>query len=232
MLNLLETLEIYNVYLSQSETIIKFIMYSFGTFACIDYLRDQIPEIPLLQLVPGLFLAILVNAYFYILIFSYFLTDTASGSDGESKLGTKTLFSLSYKLDLKSLIPLLFLGFIFLLNVIFPISFDSLSSVGDKTIDNNWPIEKFCSIEFGLTVLLILILQLPLLLSLPLYSEKFVQKLPFYQKDYIFVMSVVSGVLTPTIDVATQINFIIISVSLYNLVISLLKKYSIRILSS
>ena len=231
MLNLLETLEIYNVYLSQSETIIKFIMYSFGTFACIDYLRDQIPEIPLLQLVPGLFLAILVNAYFYILIFSFFLTDTASGSDGESKLGTKTLFSLNYKLDFKSLIPLLFLGFAFLLNVIFPISFDSLSSVGDKTIDNNWPIEKFSSIEFGLTVLLILILQLPLILSLPLYSEKFVKKLPFYQKDYIFVMSVVSGVLTPTIDIATQINFIIISVSLYNLVISLLKKYSIRILS-
>ena len=231
MLNLLETLEIYNIYLSQSETIIKFVMYSVGTFECIDYLRDQIPEIPLLQLVPGLFLAILVNAYFYIIIFSYFLTDVASGTDGESKLGTKTLFCLSYKLDLKSLIPLLFLGFVFLLNIIFPISFDSLSSVGDKTIDNNWPIEKFYSIEFGLTILLILILQLPLLLSLPLYSEKFVQKLPFYQKDYIFVMSVVSGVLTPTIDVATQINFIIISVSLYNLVISLLKKYSLRILS-
>jgi Sec-independent protein secretion pathway component TatC len=66
---------------------------------------------------------------------------------------------------------------------------------------------------------------------LPLYSEKFVKKLPSYQKDYIFVMSVVSGVLTPTIDVATQINFIIISVSLYNSVISLLKKYSTRILS-
>jgi len=69
MLNLDETLELYNDYILQRDAYIKSILYSAGTITFLDIIRQQVPEINLLQLVPGFYLFLLFTSFLFLVFF-------------------------------------------------------------------------------------------------------------------------------------------------------------------
>ena len=114
---------------------------------------------------------------------------------------------------------------------ILPISLDSFNSYGEKNIESIWSYDEFIAIETSLLNLLVMILQIPLFLTFPSYSEKNIELFPFYLKNYIFSVCVLAGVLTPTVDGLTQTGFIFVGISLYILMNSIIQKSSLRFFS-
>lgn len=231
MLNLPETLLLYKQYLSEYAIFGKIVGYSIAVFPFLDFLRSQIAEITLLQLMPGLYLTIIFSYFVFLLFGSVFLTFLPTGNDKEKKRGTKTVFRLECKLEYKGIFTLLLIGLYFLMDCILPISFDSFNSYGVRTIESLWSIDEFIDTEWNLGVLLILLLQIPLIISSPIYSENLIIQLPKYSRDYIFLICILSGFLTPTVDIGTQLTFIIVGISIYILINTVLNKNSSRILS-
>jgi hypothetical protein len=70
MLNLDETLVINSSYCTQRDLYIRGLYYSFSLVLFVEILRSQVPEIDLLQLIPGFYLILLFSSYFVLLIFS------------------------------------------------------------------------------------------------------------------------------------------------------------------
>jgi len=71
MFNLDEPLVINNSYFVQRDLYLKAFLYSVGVVTFIDFLRNQVSEINLLQLVPGFYLVLL----FFSLILLIFSSD-------------------------------------------------------------------------------------------------------------------------------------------------------------
>jgi len=70
MFNLDEPLVINNSYFVQRDLYLKAFLYSVGVVTFIDFLRNQVSEINLLQLVPGFYLVLL---FFFFNIINIFI---------------------------------------------------------------------------------------------------------------------------------------------------------------
>lgn len=231
MLNLPETLENYKLYLIQRDLYIKIFIFTGGVFSVIDELRAQVSEVSLLQLMPGLYVGVIFSSYLFLLLSSYFLSKLPANNDTEKIRGTKTTFRIESKIEFKSIFTLFSIGIYCMFQTILPISLDSFNSYGEKNIESIWSYDEFIAIETSLLTLLAMILQIPLVLTFPNYSEKEVQLFPLYLKNYIFIVCVLAGVLTPTVDALTQIGFILVGISLYILMNSIIKKSAVRAFS-
>lgn len=228
MLNLNETIDNYNLYIIQTDLYWKIILFSVAVFSVIDELRAQISEVNLLQLIPGLYLGVIFSSYSFLILISYLFARLPFEIDNEKIRGTKTFFRFDTKITSKSFVTLYSIGLYFVFITILPISLDSFNSYGEKTLENIWSYDQFIDIETSLLILLATILQIPLIITLPYYSEIQIQIIPSYLKNYIFIVCILAGVLTPTVDAFTQIGFIVIGITLYFLMNSILKKLSIR----
>ena len=65
MLNLDETLDLIKPYNNQRDFYIKAGCYSTGVIVFLDIVRGQVPQINLLQLVPGFYLGLLCLFFFF-----------------------------------------------------------------------------------------------------------------------------------------------------------------------
>jgi hypothetical protein len=96
MLNLDETLSINSNYLIQKDLILKSICYFFGVFFFLEYIRSQVSEVNLLQLVPGFYLLLFFLSFIILVFSSDFLSNVAKGGEVKKEVGTKTLTKLKY----------------------------------------------------------------------------------------------------------------------------------------
>jgi len=224
MLNLDETVELNNSYLIQRDLYLKGFLYSLGVIIFIDLARGQVAEVNLLQLIPGFYLILLFIAFVFLLYFSDLLNRVPIESDANKSIGTKTL----EKLENGVLRKLTFFLFYFCLgttlNSVVPLSLDSFNSYGEKTLENIWSFDEVITLEIILLVILLTLSQFPVIILLSISNEKEKNNLPEFWKSLSFIIFIVSGLLTPTIDGYTQLSFAFSALSLYLIIINVFIK--------
>lgn len=224
MLNLEQTLFLNPLYLNSKDIFPKSFLASFAAIVLIDLLRGQISEINVLQLVPGFYIIVLFFSFLFFIGFSDFFVRIPIESDFNKSLGTKTLVKLNFSIRGKNNLYILFGILYFSLTNIVPISFDSLDTYGEKTLENIWSFDEIISLEINLIVILIIMSQIPTFLLFTFNTERFVNRLPAFWKILSFSILLIAGFLTPTVDGYTQLNFSISAILLYLYIISLIEK--------
>ena len=110
------------------------------------------------------------------------------------------------------------------LNSVIPLSLDSFNNYGEKTLENIWSFDEVITLEIILLIILLTLSQIPLFILIGLNNEKEKNILPEFWKPLSFIIFIVSGLLTPTIDGYTQLSFAFSSLSLYLIIILILSK--------
>lgn len=214
-----ETIETLIDYYVQRDLFLKGIIYSIGVVILIDLIRKQVPEISLLQLIPGFYLFLLFVTFLLILLFSDFIVRYPFELETKKYGGAKTIKKLNV-LNFSKIAYLFFtITFFIGLNSIIPLSLDSFNSYGEKTIENIWSFNEVLNIETVLLLILFLISQLPLVILTMLNNEEEKKKLLKFWKTISFLIFILSGILTPTIDGYTQLGFAIFAFSFYLVII-------------
>lgn len=224
MLNLEETLSVTYYYNIQKDLYLKAILYVIGAIVFLDLLRSQITEIILLQLVPGYYLFLILVCFVLLMIISTFSFRIPFNLDNQNSFGTKTITRIDSQTKLNFSV-LLFLSFFLLsLNTIIPIGLDSFDSYDKETLTSLWSFDEVLSLESILLFVLMTLSQTPIVILAELNNEKDINQLPEYWKDLSFSIFVFAGFITPTIDGYTQLNLSFSAISLYLIVINLVKK--------
>jgi len=76
MFNLEENLIFTLLYNNQIDLVLQIFLYSTSVVIVVDFLREQVPEINLLQLIPGFYIFLLFFSYLFLLFFSQFFFKT------------------------------------------------------------------------------------------------------------------------------------------------------------
>jgi len=223
-MNIEEALISYPFYQKQKDNLIRFIFYSVIVFIYIDGVRQQISEINLLQLVPGIYLILLFTSFILLIIWSSFISNNLYDVDYISLSGTKTLERMGSKVVLKTRILLGLLVASLTLNSVLPLSLDSFISYGENEIENLWSFDEVINLELLLLVILIILSQIPIYGFSQSNTEKSVLILPRYWKIISFIIFLASGLITPTIDGYTQFLFSFSAISLCLFVITSIKQ--------
>jgi hypothetical protein len=224
MLNLDETVDINNSYVVQRDLYLRGFLYSFGVVVFIDLVRGQISEVNLLQLIPGFYLILLFISFIFLIYFSDLVTRIPNELDNNRSLGTKTLEKLDGTILINFSFFLFYFCLLIVLNSVIPLSLDSFNTYGEKTLENIWSFDEVITLEIILLTILLILFQLPLLILFGLSNEKEKNILPEFWKPLSFIIFIVSGLLTPTIDGYTQVSFAFSALSLYLMIILILSK--------
>jgi len=194
-------------------------------FLFLDGTRNQIPDIDLLQLVPGSYFFLCLLSLIFFLLQSQILNRLPFEFDSIKSIGIKG----KIKLELNILLTISFFLFsnvlLISLNTIIPISLDYFENSGEKTLQNFWSLSEIFELETFLFFFLLSFSQIPLIFIFnwnTLNSVKIVSK---FWKVILFFMTILAGILTPTLDGSTQLSFVLFTLSFYLfLVNSVLKK--------
>lgn len=224
MLNLDETVAIYNSYLVQRDLYIKGICYSLGVVVFVELVRGQISEVNLLQLIPGFYLILLFISFVVLLWFSDLFTRIPLESDTKKSSGTKTIMRLVRSIITKMAYVLFYFCLATTLNSVVPLSLDSFNNYGEKTLENTWSFDEVITLEIILLIILLSICQFPIIILGGFSNEKERDSLPEYWKILSFLVFIASGILTPTIDGYTQLSFAFSALSLYLITIMIFTK--------
>ena len=217
MLNLDETLELLTDYNTQRDLFIKCFLYSIGVFIVVDIIRQQLPEVNLLQLIPGYYLFLLFSTFLILILISNFFVQLPFNIDNVKSFGTKTI-------NKSTLITILRSGFIFFtitfvcsLSSIVPISLDSFNFYGEKTLESIWSIDEVVNLEIILVIILITLSQLPTIFLgfINGSGNGALNILKKYWRVISLSTFVISGIVTPTIDGYTQLSFSGFALSFY-----------------
>ena len=224
MLNLDETITINSDYLIQRDLLIRILGYLIGVITIIEIIRSQVPEIYLLQLVPGFYLFLLLIFFIVFVNSTAFFGRISFQIDQKKTWGTKTIDKIQLLTLIKFGLLLSCVGLFFIFNSLLPLSLDEFNSYGEKTLENTWSFDEVLNLETFLLLILTLIIQTPLIAILGFNTEKDSQLLPQYWKTLSVLTFVTSGLLTPTIDGYTQFCFASSGLSLYLMIISIVLK--------
>jgi hypothetical protein len=224
MFNLDDTLEIIVKYTIQRDLSLGIICYSFGVFALLNFLRGQVSEINLLQLIPGFYVLLLFLSLFFLTFFSDLFLKLPSSVDNQKAFGTKTMNRMEANILLKFSFFLFFGCLLIILNSVIPVSLDSFNSYGEKTLESIWSFDEVLNLEIFLVTLLLILSQTPVFFVSSFNSENSINLLPEFWKILSFGAIILAGILTPTIDGYTQLSFAAATISFYGIMINLLKK--------
>ena len=227
MLNLDESLELLDDYNTQRDLFIKCLLYSVAVIVMIDILREQLPEINLLQLVPGYYLFLLFSTFVILVLISDFFVRLPSNIENKKSFGTKLINKSTLTTSFRTGFIFLFITLISSLNTVIPISLDSFNFYGEKTLESIWSIDEVVSLESILLIILIILSQIPTLLLTILAGSGSVKILQKYWRAISLSTFVISGFVTPTIDGYTQLSFSGFALSFYLLIINFSLKRSI-----
>ena len=132
------------------------------------------------------------------------------------------------KIELNILLKISFFLFsvliFIILNSVLPLSLDSFNSSGEKTLDNTWSFSEVLGLELILLLILTIISQVPLFFILNFNTQKVIVVLSQFWKFLIFIITLIAGFLTPTLDGYTQISFALSSFLFYLFIINVLQK--------
>ena len=224
MLNLEETLSVSYYYNIQKDLYLKGILYIVGAIVFLDFLRSQVAEMNLLQLVPGSYLFLILISFVLLMVTSTVVCRIPFQFDKRAGFGTKTILRLDSVTRLNESSIFLLGFFVVSLNTIIPIGLDAFDSYDQETLTNLWSFEEVLGFESILFTILLTLSQVPVLVLLTFNTEQEMNQLPTYWKNLSFFTFVFAGFVTPTIDGYTQLNFSILAISLYGVIISLLEK--------
>lgn len=224
MMNVDEALSSYRYYRKQKDNLIRYVLYSVVVFIYIDAIREQISEINLLQLIPGIYLVLLFTSFVFLIIGSEFLVNNIYDIDLINLSGTKTSERTINKIIFKTRTILYLLVLALTLNSVLPLSLDSFISYGENEIENLWSFDEVINLEFLLLTFLVLLSQSPILGFSKSNSEKFLLILPKYWKPVSFIIFLFAAFITPTIDGYTQFLFSICAIALCLFVVTSTKE--------
>lgn len=224
MLNLDETVITLLSYTAQRDFYLKIFSYSFGSIVLVEVLRSQVPEINLLQLMPGFYIVLLFIGVSYLSIGTELYLRIPFELDLRKEFGTKTENRVITTKDLKITLSLFIPITITSLKTIIPLSLDSFNAYGEETLENIWSFDEVVNLENSLLTLVSIIPFLPLLFVEYFTNEKQNKKLPEFWRPLTLGAVIVAGVATPTIDGSTQLNIAFFVIFLYLIVLNLLVK--------
>jgi hypothetical protein len=224
MFNLDETLSIIPSYLVQRDLYVKAFVYTGGVLVFIDFLRGQISEVNILQLIPGFYFFLILVSFLFLVVSSNLFTRIPFEIDKQKSWGTKTTTKNEIWVLLKFSFFIFSTGMLTVLNTIIPISLDFFNSTGEKTLENTWSFGEVLGLEIFLLFVLAILFEIPVILIFGKYNEKTVKIFPQAWKPLSLIIFVLSGVITPTIDGYTQLSLAFASFSLYLIVITILTK--------
>jgi Sec-independent protein secretion pathway component TatC len=232
MFNINKSLISSNFYLKYFPLFSQFLFQAVTIFTILEFIRLQLPEIKLLQLIPGYYffiLVIFIISFFSIIsIIVYF----PSLFDSEKGLGSKNITKIQYFVVNKFLYFLVFASLFISINFILPGQFDNFYSYTEKTLENIWSFQELINLEVTLLILLFLVTQLPILVFYLLNINLKIISLPKSFKFFSFFVLLLSGFLTPTVDATSQIIFSLFTLILYLISIHfLIKRFNIKYLS-
>jgi hypothetical protein len=87
MINIDETLELLLEYSVQRDFFLKGILYIFSSIIILDLIREQIPEVSILQLIPGFYLFLLFTLFFLAAFFFDIITRYPLEFENEKNFG-------------------------------------------------------------------------------------------------------------------------------------------------
>lgn len=224
MLNLDETLHSSKVYSQHFDIYIKPICYSIGSIIIICIIRGQIPETDLLQLIPGFYLILVFISFISLLVLSELLFRVPQEFDNEKSFGAKTRLKLQAPLLIKLSYCLIFIAVFFSTNILVPLSLDCFNIYSENALENIWSFDEVINIESILLALLVCLSQAPSLSTLFFSNEIALKSLPNFWKIIVIFVAIFTGVITPTIDGATQLNLSLFSIILYLHIIHIIEK--------
>lgn len=227
MLNIEEAVEAYESYLKQKNYILRCIFYSIIVFVFIDIIRQQVSEINLLQLIPGLYLILLFTAFIVLIISSNFLVKIPYNVDSKNMSGTKTFGRFRFPIIVKTRIILL-MGFALLtLCSVLPLSLDAFNSYVEGELENLWSFDEVLNLEILLLLFLIFLSQIPIYGFSSFNTEKILDILPQFWKNLSLIVFLAAAFITPTVDGYTQFIFASSAISLYFFIIIATKQRSL-----
>jgi hypothetical protein len=228
MLNLPETLSLSLPYPYQNSEILKFFGFFIGGIVFLDFIRFQVSEITLLQLVPGIYFSLLLTSFGSFLFFSWAILKVIRGNDWVKRGGTRLVVRIFVRQIIFFSAQYVVKAFLLLFNAITPLSFESFSLFFSATFVNFWELNEFFNLESSLGTYIYILFQFPLFVIGPEYSAIDFSLARVFTRDYLFSLTVIGGLFSPTLDVITQINFILIGVVFYFAISSFLKKIILR----
>lgn len=224
MLNLDETLFANKFYLCHFDIYLKPIAFSLGSFILVSVLRAQIPEINLLQLIPGSYLIFLFSSFFFLIFFSELVFRVPQEFDNQRLLGAKTKIRLQGPLSLKFSYLLIASAGLYAVYLLIPLSLDCFDLYAGSTLENIWSFDEVINLDIIFLTLFFCLAQLPCFGIYFLTNEKAVKTLPKNWKIITIVATIFAGIVTPTVDGPTQFNFSAFSMLIYLLIIYIIEK--------
>ena len=211
-------------YVIQTDFYMKGIVYFTGVILFFEILRSQISEVDILQLIPGIYFLLFFISFLLLIFSSDLLFRLPVEIDNLKSYGTKVTSKVEMNILLKISFLLFFSLLIAVLNTVIPLSLDSFNSSGEKTLENTWSLDEVLSIEIILGVILIIISQIPLFFIINFNTQKVITILSQFWKILVFAITLIAGLLTPTLDGYTQISFALSSFSFYLFIVNFLQK--------
>jgi hypothetical protein len=211
-------------YLGCIDFYFKIFFYFFGILFFLEGVRSQISEIDLLQLAPGSYFFLCFCSFLVFFFQSEMLNRIPFQGDFIRGTGTKTKNKKELFLLLKIVFFLISNVFLLSLNTILPLSLDYFKNSGEKTLQNFWSLTQVIELESFIFSLLISFSQIPLYFILNWNTPKTIKKVSKIWKILLFTMTIVAGVLTPTLDGSTQLSFVCFTLSFYLFLLNWLQK--------
>ncbi len=224
MFNISKSLININLYSKSYPFFLQLICQSIGTLAVLEIVRQQLPEIKLLQLIPGYYFFLLFIFVSIFFLFSSVINLYPILLDYKNILGTKNNTKNKYFIYNKFLYFFAFLTFNIGINLIIPGQFDNFYNYTEKNLENIWSFNELISIEAILLLILLCISQLPLISFYTLNNKIKILALPNSFKSFIFIVLILSGFLTPTVDALSQLIFSVFTIFLFLISIHFLIK--------
>ncbi len=212
------------VYLDQRDLSIKILSYCTSVVVFIETIRQQLPEVNLLQLVPGFYLLLLFFSLILLVIISDFLVRLPLAVERIKGYGIKNPKRFYAYIALSWGTLYLFLLMLFGYNILIPISLDSFNSYGETNLESLWSFNEVINLERILFSLLILLSQTPITILYFIDCEEQLLVLPEIWKYVAVLIVTFSGILTPTVDGYTQVYLSLIALLLYLIIIAFLEK--------
>lgn len=217
----------YLEYAEQRDSFIRNIVSSFASFSFLGLIRAQIPEVDVLQLVPGYYFLLVFLSFLFLIIFGEKIFRPVLETDEELGTGVKNTDRGKLILEQRITFYLLFTLVLFITHTILPISLDSFNSYGTNNVENYWSLDRILELEILLLALLSTFSQTPISLMATQNEQEYTGTLPRSWKLFIFFSLLAAGILTPTVDGSTQISFAISGLVLYFYSLNSLRKQSI-----
>lgn len=211
-------------YLEEKDIVWHALSLALGVFIVVELARSQVPEIDVLQLIPGFYLVLLFLSWIFLVFFSILLQRIPFQIDIKKSYGTKTFYRFQIGPISKASIFIAFFQILINLNIVIPTGFDSFNSYGEKTLENIWSFDDVISLEIYFLEAIFFLSQIPIVLSLDPTLEEEALDLPGIWKLIGIICFILGGVVTPTIDANTQISFAGSTFYLYLLFLSIVAK--------